>query len=316
MKEKNKHGLRWSFVHQKAYWLMLIPSAIFFILFCYVPMTGVYMAFTRYDYSLGIFKSPFIGWKNFEYLFGAGTENGFFGSKIWLLTKNTILYNLVFIILGNVLQVIMAIMLKEIPSQKYRKASQTMMFLPYFISFTIVGVIAYNMLGSYGIINTFLTSLGYEKVSFYQNASYWPGIIVFFNIWKGLGYGTVVYFAALAGIDESLYEAAYVDGATTMQRITRITLPMLRPTIVTLVLFSMGGILRGQFDLFYNLVGSNSALFNTTDIIDTFVYRCVAVSPNLGLGSAAGFYQSVFGLIFVCVVNGIVRKIEPDNALF
>lgn len=312
----SNRGIIYSLTKQRAYWLMLLPTIIFFIVFAYLPMTGVYMAFTRYDYQAGIFGSRFIGLSNFKYLFGVGTDGGFFGSIIWALTKRTLLYNLAFIIFGNALQVIVSIMLKEISSNIFKKTSQTLMFMPYFISYAVVGVIAYNILSSNGVINTILSSIGMNSISFYQNSKYWPAIIIIFNIWKGLGYGTVVYFATLTGMDESIYEAAYIDGASRLQRIWRITLPMLRPTIVILILFSLGGILRGQFDLFYNLVQNNSILYDTTDIIDTYVYRAIAVNPNLSLGSAAGFYQSVFGLVFVCAVNAIVKKLEPDYALF
>lgn len=309
---QSNRGLWYSLTKQTTYWVMLIPITLFFIAFNYLPMTGVYMAFTRFDYSKGIFRSPFIGMDNFKYLVGAGTKDGFWGSPIWTLTSRTILYNIAFILLNNVIQVIVAIFLKEIPSKLFRKVSQTIMFLPYFISWVVVGVVAYNIFGTYGFINTILG----KDIAFYQTAWYWPFIIIGFNIWKSLGYGTVVYFATLAGIDESLYEAAEIDGATLLQRIWRITLPLLRPTITILILFSLGGVLRGQFEMFYQLVGNNNILFSTTDIIDTYVYRMLTVSANYGNGSAMGLYQSVFGLIFVMVVNGIVRKIEPDNALF
>lgn len=305
-----------SLVKQRVYWIMLLPALVFFILFNYLPMTGVYMAFTNYDYSAGIFKSPFIGLENFEYLFGVGMPGGFWGSKIWRLTSNTLLYNLSFIILGHVLAITVAIMLKEVPGKLFRKFSQTLMFLPYFVSFAIVGVIAYNLLSTYGGINTFLQAFGFNPIKFYQEATYWPFIIVAFNLWKGLGFNSVIYFATLSGFDESMYEAAYIDGASKMKRIRYITLPLLKPTLIILILFAMGGILKGQFDLFYNLVRDNSLLMGTTDIIDTFVYRAIAVSPNLGLGSAAGFYQSLFGLVLVVTVNWIVRRIDADNALF
>jgi putative aldouronate transport system permease protein len=311
-----KKGLLYSLANQKTYWLMLVPSCIFFILFAYFPMAGVYIAFTKFDYGAGIFGSKFIGFDNFKYLFGIDMPGGFWQSKIWKLTSNTLLYNLAIMLLGTLLQIAVAIMLKEIPSKRFRKSTQTMMFLPYFISFAVVGVIAYNLLSTYGIVNTTLRTLGLDTVNFYQEPWYWPFIIVFFAIWKGLGYGTVIYFAALSGIDESIYEAAYIDGATLMQRIMQITLPLLKPTVIILILFSLGGVLKGQFDLFYNLVRDNSLLFPTTEIIDLYVYRAVAVNPNIGLGSAAGFYQSAFGLLLVVAVNWIVRKIEPDNALF
>lgn len=311
-----KRGLGYSLTHQTTYWLMLLPTALFLLAFNYLPMTGVYMAFTRYDYTLGIFGSPFIGWDNFLFLLGDGTKAGFWGSPIWTLTCKTILYNVAFIGLGNFFQVVTAVILKELPSQRFRKVSQTIMFLPYFISMVIVGVIAYNIFGSSGAMNTLLELLGRERVLFYQEAGYWPAIIVFFNVWKGLGYGTVVYFSTLSGIDESLYEAAMIDGATLMQRIRYITLPLLKPTVIILILFSLGGILKGQFELFYQLVGNNNLLFPTTDIIDTYVYRMLTVSNNLGNGSAMGFYQSLFGLVTVLVINGLVKKYQPGYELF
>lgn len=316
IKQPNSKGLLYSLTRQKTYWLMLLPAILFFLAFCYLPMTGVYMAFTRYDYSRGIFGSPFIGLDNFKFLVGAGTKDGFWGSPIWTLTYKTILYNIAFITLGNFLQVVTAIILKELPSKRFRKVSQTIMFLPYFISMVIVGVISYNLFGNNGAVNTLIQWLGQEKVMFYQEAGYWPWIIIAFNVWKGLGYGTVVYFAALSGIDESYYEAAAIDGASLMQRIRFITLPLLKPTIVILILFSMGGILKGQFELFYQLIGNNNLLFPTTDIIDTYVYRMLTVSNNFGNGSAMGLYQSSFGLITILIVNKIVKKIEPGYELF
>lgn len=315
-KTKGRKGLWYSLTKQTTYWVMLIPPTLFFLAFCYLPMTGVYMAFTRYDYSLGIFKSPFVGWDNFKFLVGSGTKAGFWGSAIWTLTWKTILYNIAFIGLGHLFQVTTAVILKELPSKKFRKISQTLMFLPYFISMVIVGVIAYNLFGSNGTVNTLIQWLGRERVMFYQEAGYWPWIIIAFNVWKGLGYGTVVYFATLAGIDESYYEAAAIDGAGLMQRIRYITLPMLKPTVIILVLFSLGGILKGQFELFYQLIGNNNLLFATTDIIDTYVYRMLTVSNNFGNGSAMGFYQSVFGLVTVLAVNSIVKKVEPGYELF
>lgn len=313
---KKKRGLLHSLVTQKTYWIMLIPAFAYYICFSYLPMTGVWMAFTRYDYASGIFGSPFVGLRNFEFLFGVGAEGGFFHSVIWQLTRNSVLYNLAFILLGNFLQIVVSIMLKELPSKRFRKITQSAMFLPYFISFAIVGVLAYNFLSTHGVINHLLSMIGKDPIDFYQTPKYWPFIIVGVNIWKGIGYGTVIYFATLSGIDETIYEAAYIDGASFMQRILKITIPMLKSTIIVLILFSLGGILKGQFDMFYNLVRDNSLLYSTTDVIDTYVYRAITVSPNLSTGSAAGFYQSVFGLILVLTVNGIVKKIEPEYSLF
>ncbi|MGN6711224.1 ABC transporter permease [Anaerocolumna jejuensis] len=299
------------FRRHKTYYFMLIPMVVFFILFAYLPMPGLYYAFVDYDFIKGM-RSPFTGFKNFEFLFRGGGD-----SIIWHLTKNTILYNLAFIGLGNACQIAVAVLLKEIKKKYFVKVSQTLMLMPYFVSMVIVGVITYNLFNyNYGIVNNFLTSLGLKKYDFYQNPSVWPVIIVLINIWKGLGYGVVVYLAAILGIDESIYEAAYVDGASNWKRIKYITLPLLKPTAIMLILLSLGGILKGSFDLFYQIIGNNGLLLNATDIIDTYVYRSLAVNFNMGLGSAAGMYQSVFGFVLIIIVNTVVKKTSPDNALF
>lgn len=299
------------FRRHKTYYFMLIPMVVFFLLFAYLPMPGLYYAFVNYDFIKGL-SSPFVGFKNFDFLFRGGTD-----SIIWRLTRNTILYNLAFIALGNACQIAVAVILKEIQRKYFVKVSQTLMLMPYFVSMVIVGVITYNLFNyNYGIINNFLNSLGLAKYDFYQNPGAWPFIIVIVNIWKGLGYGVIVYLAAILGIDESIYEAAYVDGASNWKRIKYITLPLLKPTVVMLVLLSLGGILKGSFDLFYQIIGNNGLLLNATDIIDTYVYRSLAVNFNMGLGSAAGMYQSVFGFVLILAVNSVVKKLSPENALF
>ncbi|RCX21559.1 putative aldouronate transport system permease protein [Fontibacillus phaseoli] len=295
----------------KTYYFMLIPMVVFFIFFSYLPMFGLYYAFIDYDFSKGL-TSPFIGLKNFEFLFHGGME-----SIIWKITKNTVLYNVAFIILNNFFQIAVAILLKELTYKKFVKTTQTLMFMPYFVSMVIVSSIVYNLFNfDYGVVNGVISFLGFEKFDFYATPQVWPFIIVGIEIWKGLGYGSVIYLASIMGIDESVYEAAYVDGATKWQRILHITLPLLKPTIIVLVLFALGGIMRGQFDLFWNVVGQNGLLLNATDIIDTYVYRSLTVNFSIGLGSAAGLYQSVFGLVLILTVNAIVKKVDKDNALF
>lgn len=290
---------------------MAIPMVVFFLLFSYLPLPGLYYAFVDYDFMQGL-KSPFCGFKNFEFLFSGGMD-----SIIWKLTRNTILYNLAFIIVGNIAQITVAVLLKEIHRKYFVKVSQTLMFMPYFVSMVTVGVVVYNIFNyKYGIANNLLTSLGLEKFDFYQTPEVWPFIIVAVQVWKGLGYGSVVYMAAILGIDESIYEAAYVDGASNWKRIRYITLPLLKPTAIMLIMLALGGIIRGSFDLFYQLIRNNGLLLETTDIIDTYVYRSLAVDFNMGRGAAAGLYQSVFGFILVMTVNKIVKKISPENALF
>jgi putative aldouronate transport system permease protein len=284
---------------------------VFFLIFAYLPMPGIYFAFLDFDF-IKVLGSPFVGFKNFEFLFHGGMD-----SIIWKLTKNTILYNVAFIALGNIAQITVAVILKEIQHKYFVKVSQTLMFMPYFVSMVIVGVITYNIFNfNFGIANNFLTSLGFAKYDFYQNPSAWPFIIVLINIWKGLGYGSVIYMSAILSIDESIYEAAYIDGASNWKRIKHITLPLLKPTAIMLILLSLGGILKGQFDLFYQIIGNNGLLLDKTDIIDTYVYRALAVDFNMGRGSAAGLYQSLFGFILVLTVNKVVNKVSPDNALF
>lgn len=299
------------FRRHKTYYFMAIPMVVFFLLFSYLPLPGLYYAFVDYDFMQGL-KSPFCGFKNFEFLFSGGMD-----SIIWKLTRNTILYNLAFIIVGNIAQITVAVLLKEIHRKYFVKVSQTLMFMPYFVSMVTVGVVVYNIFNyKYGIANNLLTSLGLEKFDFYQTPEVWPFIIVAVQVWKGLGYGSVVYMAAILGIDESIYEAAYVDGASNWKRICYITLPLLKPTAIMLIMLALGGIIRGSFDLFYQLIRNNGLLLETTDIIDTYVYRSLAVDFNMGRGAAAGLYQSVFGFILVMTVNKIVKKISPENALF
>lgn len=290
-------------------WLMIAPTILFFIVFSYIPMPGAYIAFVDYSISKGIFGSKFVGLKNFEFLFKTG--------DLWRITKNTLLYNLAFILIGIVFEVGLAIMISEMRGKWFKRISQSVILLPHFISMVIVGFFAYNLFNyNYGFFNTILTNLGFARHEFYSDQGIWKYIIVAFNIWSGTGYGMIVYLAAITGIDTEIYEAASLDGASSWQRIRYLTLPLLKPTIVMLFLFSLGGILNGAFDLFYNLIGNNSVLYPQTDIIDTYVFRALVGQFNLPLSAAVGFYQSLFGLIFVMVVNAVVRKIEPDNALF
>ncbi len=293
----------------KILFLMLLPTIIFFIIFHYVTMPGAYVAFVDYNMRDGIFGSEFIGLKNFEFLI----RNG----DLWNITQNTLLYNVVFLGLGNIIQIVFAIMLSEIGGKFFKKVSQSVILLPHFISFVIIGFFAFNLFNyNYGFANTLLESIGLERHEFYTDQGIWKYIIVAFHIWKSTGYGMIVYLAAISGISHDIYEAAYIDGASRFKRIRYITLPLLKPTFILLLLFGLGGILRGSFDLFYNLIGNNSVLFPQTDIIDTYVFRSLVGQFNFSLGAAVGFYQSIFGLVIVLAVNGIVRKVEPEYSLF
>lgn len=296
----------------KILYLMVLPSVCFFIIFAYVPMVGIYYAFTNYNFIGGLFGSPFIGLKNFAFLFSGGIH-----AVVWGLTLKTVLYNIVFIFLGNGLQLLVAIIISELPGKLMKRTSQSIMLLPYFVSFVIVGAITYDIFNyEYGSLNNLLHAFGLKSINAYAMPNLWPFVLTFFNLWKGLGYGTIIYLAAIMGIDREMYEASDLDGCNVYQKIRYLTLPLLKPTFIMLVLFSLGGIMRGQFDLFYNVIQNNGQLFGTTDIIDTYVYRALTVNFDVGLGTAAGLYQTVFGFVCVMVVNMIVRKVNPENALF
>lgn len=290
--------------------LMCMPAIIFFAIFAYLPMPGLYLAFVNYDYSLGIFDSAFVGFDNFKFLVMTG--------DLWKLTFNTIAYNLAFIVLGNILQIAVAIMLNELTNKWFKKVSQTIMFLPHFISAVLVGLLAYNILSyDYGVLNSFLKMVGLDPVQTYSNPEIWPYIIVITFLWQSTGYGSIVYFAAIMGLDKSILEAAEIDGANAFQRIRYIIIPWLKPTFIILLLFSLGGVLKGNFGLFYNLVGANNTmLYPTTDIIETYVFRTLMTNFNFSLGSAVSLYQSVFGLVIVLTANWIIRKVSPENSLF
>ena len=290
--------------------LMCLPAIIFFIVFNYCPLPGIRIAFTNYNFRDGIFGSPFVGLDNFEFLISSG--------ELWMLTRNTILYNLVFIVVGNIFQIVIALMLNEIRCKMFKKVSQTLMFLPYFISAVLIGAIAFNILNfDTGALNALLRETGGDPIQIYSKAGLWPFIIIFCNMWQQTGYGSVVYFAAICGIDASMVEAAEVDGAPSWQRIRYIILPSLKGTFIILLLFALGGIMKGNFGLFWNLTGgANSQLFPTTDIIETFVYRTMTTQNNFATSSAVGLYQSIFGFILVMFSNWVVKRIDPDYALF
>lgn len=296
-------------VQNRTLLFMCLPAILFFIAFSYIPMPFSYIAFTKFNYIKGIFGSPYVGFKNFEFLFTSG--------QLTLLLRNTILYNIAFIVLGNLFQIAFAILLNEVRAKWFKKTAQSMMFLPYFISTVLVSLLVYNLINyDYGFISSLVRAAGGTMPKLYSQPGAWPFIIVLVNLWQTTGYGTVIYFASITSIDESMIEAATVDGANGFQRIRYIILPSLKPTVIILLLFAMGGIIRGNFGLFYNLVGNNSVLFKTTDIIETYVYRALMNNFNFSQGSAVGLFQSVVGFGIVMIANTVVRRIDPDYALF
>lgn len=288
---------------------MLLPALLFFLINSYFPMVGIYYAFTRFDFNTSLFNSKFVGLENFQFLWKSGI--------LVRLTLNTFGYNLAFIVLVNVGAVALAIMLSELRIKWFKKVTQSIMFLPYFVSFVILSVIVYNIFNyETGFMNTMLKGFGMEPVDVYSKPVVWIFLIILFYLWKNIGYSMVIYLAAITGISDEYYEAAKIDGANIFQRIWYITVPMLKSTFVMLLLFALGSIMKGQFDLFYQLIGNNGLLYNTTDILDTYVYRSLKVTFEIGMATAAGVYQSIFGFVLIMTVNYIIRKINDEYALF
>ncbi len=309
VKEKGFKGFCKKLYKYRIFLLMLAPAVIYTLVFAYYPMTGIVMAFKKYNYTGGIWGSPWNGLENFKFFFKSGQAG--------IVTRNTVLYNLLFIAVNTIMQIAVAVFLTEIRNKHYRKITQSIMFLPYFISWVIVGVMSYNILSSdYGFMNRLIESLGGTRISFYTTPKVWPLILVFFNVWKGIGYGSVMYLAAIMGIDTSLYEAAAIDGANVFQRIFKVTIPLIMPTTIILLLLSVGGIFKGNFDMFYNLVGSNGLLYNSTDVIDTLTFRALISSKDFGMSAAIGLYQSVLCFITIVIVNKLVGLYDKDYTLF
>jgi putative aldouronate transport system permease protein len=288
---------------------MLLPAVVYTCLFAYAPMVGIILAFKKYTYTGGFFGSALNGMKNFEFFFKSG--------KAFTVTKHTVLYNILFISFNTLLQMSVAILLTEIKSKYFRKISQSIMFLPYFISWVIVSVIAFNFLSfDFGFINSLINSAGGAKINFYNNGRIWPVILTLFGAWKVVGYGSIMYLAAIMGIDTEVYEAAVIDGANVFQRIFKITIPLMLPTVVILLLLAIGGIFRGNFDMFYNLVGNNGLLHSYTDVIDTFTFRALITNNDFGMSAAAGLYQSILCFVTILLANKIVSVYSEDYSLF
>ena len=292
------------------FYLMALPALIYIFINNYIPMAGIVIAFKNYKVTKGIFGSDWCGLSNFKFLFSSPDALN--------ITKNTLLYNLAFIILGTLFAIIVAIFLNEVRSKVSRNIFQTLILLPYLVSIIVVAYVVYGFLSpATGYVNThILAAFGKEGISWYENGKYWPFILVFVNIWKSFGYNSIIYVATLAGFDPSLYEAAAVDGATKTQQILHITIPCLKPTIITLTLMSVGRIFFSDFGLFYQVTMNSGSLIDATSTIDTYVFRGLMERGNIGMSAAAGFYQSLVGFVLILAANGITRKISRDNALF
>ncbi|MBQ6787706.1 MAG: sugar ABC transporter permease [Lachnospiraceae bacterium] len=288
---------------------MLAPAVIYVLVFSYVPMTGIVLAFKKYQYAGGIYLSPWNGLDNFKALLVAG--------KLGMVTRNTLLYNIAFIALGVVFEMGSAILLNEIGGKWFKKIAQSFMFLPYFISWVVVSAVMFNVFNyEKGVVNHILNVLGLEAFDLYNSPNAWPIVLIFLKVWKQTGYGSVVYLAAITGLDQEMFEAASIDGASAWQKIKYITIPSLVPTMVIMVLLAIGNIFRGDFGMFYQTVKSSALLQPVTDVIDTYVFRLLITNSDIGVSAAAGLYQSVLCFITITVCNKLVKKIDPDYSLY
>ena len=304
-----RNGFIKEILKNKVLYIMFLPVALWFIAFAYVPMGGIVIAFKDYNNAQGILWSDWNGIDNFKYLFLSG--------KALLVTLNTLKYNIIFLTCYTIFSLLVALMLAEMTGKWFKKIAQSFTFLPYFVSWVVVSSFLYNFFNyEFGTVNTLLNSFGMEPVNIYSNVGYWYFILPFLYVWKWVGYGSVLYLSAIMGIDQECYEAATIDGANSYQKIFRITLPLLKPTVIILVLLGVGRIMRGEFDMFYNLIGNNGPLMDGTDIIDTLVFRSLAGTQDFGMASASGMYQSVLCFVIIMVVNTIAKKIDADYALF
>lgn len=288
---------------------LLIPGILLLITFMYIPMFGVIIAFKDYRNNLGIFGSKWVGLQNFKFFFTS--------QDAWRIARNTVGYGILFIILGIIAAVFVAILLYEVRSRAALKFYQTSMILPHFLSWVIVGYITYILLEpSMGIFNQIIRFCGGEGLQWYSEPKYWVFILPLVNLWKNVGLKCIMYYAALMGIDRELFEAAEIDGANRFKQILHITLPSLVPLMVILTILDVGHIIKGDFGLFYTIPRDVGLLYPTTDIIDTYVYRGLRTGDDIGITTAVGLFQSVVGFIMVVGTNLIVKKISPENSLF
>ena len=309
---KSKRTLAEKIRYYKRYlplYLMMMPALIYLFINNYLPMSGLVLAFEKYNVKDGIWGSQFTGFKNFTFLLKS--------NDLPILFRNTLGYNLCFILINLVLGVTLAILITEITNLKFRKAAQSSILFPFVVSIVIVSYMVRAFLDpEAGLLNHLLVSMGHQKVAWYDTAKYWPFILIFVNTWKGVGYGCILYISSILGIDMSLYESASLDGATKFQKIRYITLPFLKPTMITVSLLSLGRVFNSDFGLFFQVPQNSGLISSTTQTIDTFVYNALITQSNVGMSAAASFFQSVMGFLMIMVFNGITRKISRENALF
>ncbi len=290
-------------------YLMALPAIAALLVFAYTPMLGLVMAFQEMNLTKGIFGSPFVGLRNFEFLFST--------TDAWIITRNTIAYNSVFIVLNMFLAVVLSLLLNELRSKRLAKTLQTIFIMPHFLSMTVVAIIVFSLLSANnGFLNNVLKFFGEPRRNWYMEVSAWPFILIIVNAWKTVGYSAVVYLASISGISEEYYEAAVLDGANRFQQALYITIPHLKAMMTILLILNVGNIFRGDFGLFYTVPQNTGILYPVTDVIDTYIYRGLMTLNNVGMSTAAGLYQSVVGFVLVLLTNKIVSRVSPENAMF
>lgn len=296
--------------HYIPIYIMMLPGLLYLIINNYLPMFGIVIAFKHLDFRKGIFKSEWAGLDNFKFLFASGNA--------FRMVRNTLLYNIVFIILGIVLGVTVAILMNEITSKGALKAYQTLILIPNLMSFVIINYLVYSYLApDTGLVNnSILAPMGAAPVSWYTQAKYWPFILTIVNTWQSLGFTTIIYYSSIIGISTDYYEAATLDGATKWQQIKHITLPLLKPTVITLFILSVGRIFNSNFGLFYQVTRNQGMLYSTTQTIDVFVFNALMNNNDYAMSSAASVFQSVVGALTLITANTIIRKIQPEDSLF
>lgn len=308
-KKKKHQGFLKELKKNKALFIMMIPAIVVLIVNNYLPMFGILIAFKDYNYGKGFWGSDWVLFNNFKYLFNSNAA--------FEITRNTLLYNIAFILIAATFAVVLAVMFNEILNKRASKLYQGVMFLPYFLSWVVISYLVFALFSSdLGLVNTIIKSFGGEPIQWYVDKTYWPVIIIAVNTWKWTGYDSIIYLSTLIGFDKSLYEAAAVDGASRFKQITTIMIPMLKPTIIILSLIKIGRIFYTDFGLFYNVPRNSGTLYDVTNVMETYVFRALRQTGDIGMASAAGFYQAVIGFTVVMISNYVVKKFDEDSALF
>ncbi len=303
-----KRKIRWRRI--LPFYIMALPGFIYMLINNYIPMFGIVIAFKKLNFREGIWGSPWAGLDNFRFLFAS--------NDAWVITRNTILYNVAFFICGTIVAVSLAILINEIQARFFKKAYQSLILLPYLMSWVIVSYLAYAFLSAEtGMFNKgIIEPLGGQGINWYQEKKYWPFILVFVNIWKGVGYSMIIFLSSIVGISQDYYEAARIDGAGKWKQITKITLPLLRPTVITLFILSVGQVFRSDFGLFYQMPRNSGTLYSVTRTLDVYIYQALMKNNNYAMSSAASVYQSVVGFVLIVLANQVVRKYESGSSLF